>query len=303
MSRRIAIGIDLGGTFVRAGALEEDGNLLAVRGIPIEAARGPEIGLANIKDLVEQVLKESEAQELAGIGIGCTGPVNSMRGTIHNPFTLPTWDNVPITEWMHSAFHVPVILENDADAAALGEYWRGAGRGAEKLFAVTVGTGVGTALIQDGRIYRGLDGFHPEAGHILLDPSGPECYCGAHGCWESLCAGPSIVRDVLKMDLTDSSLLPFASDPEKIEARMVAEAARAGDPAARQAIAKAARYFGLGIVNIIIAFMPEMIVLSGGLMKSSDLFLPAAQEAIRAHSLMIPAGQVKLLPAQLGYHA
>jgi glucokinase len=308
--KRIVIGIDLGGTIVRAGAFDHQGNMLSVREIPIEAARGPEFGLGKIRGLTEQVWAESasspkgEADSLVGIGIGSTGPADPIRGRIHNPFTLPTWDNVPIVEWMQKAFGVPVTLENDADVAALGEYWQGAGQFVKKLFAVTAGTGIGTALIENGQIYRGMDGVHPEAGHMILDPNGPLCYCGAHGCWESFCAGPSIVRDVLSRDLSQSSLLPMANgDREKIDARMIAGAARSGDQIAMQAMEKAARYFGLGIVNIIINFVPEMIVLSGGLMKSSDLFLPAMQEAIEAHSIMIPAKQVRILPARLGYHA
>jgi glucokinase len=301
---KVVIGIDLGGTIVRAGAFDAGGNMLSVREIPIEAARGPELGLRKIQRLIEQVWMECGAESLVGIGIGATGPVDPINGLIHNPFTLPTWDNVPIVEWMGKAFSIPVILENDADVAALGEYWQGAGQSTKKLFAVTVGTGVGTALIEAGQIYRGMDGLHPEAGHILLDPSGPLCYCGAHGCWESFCAGPSIVRDVLRMDLSHSSLLQMAGgDRENIDARLIANAARDGDLVAQQAMEKAARYFGLGIINVIIVFLPEMIVLSGGLMKSSDLFLPVMQEAIDAHSVMIPAKQVRILPAQLGYHA
>lgn len=299
-----AIGVDLGGTIVRAGAVDAGGRLLSLREVPIQAERGPETGLRTIQDLIGQVYAGSGAGSLEGIGIGCTGPLDSLRGTIHNPYTLPTWENVPITDWMQAAFHVPVTLENDADVAALGEYWCGAGRSVKRLFAVTLGTGVGTALIQDGQIYRGIHGLHPETGHMLLDPSGPACYCGAHGCWESFCSGPSIVRDVLGSDLSNSSLLRMAGgDPERVDARMVAEAARAGDPVSCRAIEKAARYFGLGIANVIIAFLPEMIVLSGGLMKSADLFIPAAQQAIQAHSVMVPARDVRLLPAQLGYHA
>lgn len=301
---KVVVGIDLGGTIVRAGAFSADGDLLAAREIPIEAARGPEYGLRKIQSLIEQVLAESEAGPPVGIGIGATGPVDRRRGTIHNPFTLPTWDTVPIVERMQNLFHVPVILENDADVAALGEYWRGAGQSVEKLYAVTVGTGIGTALVEAGRIYRGLDGLHPEGGHMLLDPNGPPCYCGAHGCWESFCAGPSIVRDVLGRDLSGSKLLQMAGGKrEKIEARMIIESARAGDLPARQAMDKAARYFALGIINVIINFLPEMIVLSGGLMKSVDIFIPAIHQAIAAHSTMVPARQVKILPAQLGYHA
>lgn len=301
---KVVIGIDLGGTIVRAGLFESNGNMLCVREIPIEAARGPELGLRKIQQLTEQVWVECEAESLVGIGIGATGPVDPIHGVIHNPFTLPTWDNVPILDWMQKAFSVPVTLENDADVAALGEYWQGAGQTVKKLFAVTARTGIGTALIEEGHIYRGMGGLHPEAGHMLLDPTGPLCYCGAHGCWESFCAGPSIVRDVLSMDLSQSSLLQMVGgEREKIDARLIATASRQGDPIARQAIEKAARYFGLGIVNIIINFVPERIVLSGGLMKSSDLFLPAMQEAIEAHSIMIPAKQVRIQPAQLGYHA
>jgi len=302
--KRVVIGIDLGGTIVRAGAFDARGHLLSAREIPIEAARGPESGLRKIQRLIEQVWAETEADALVGIGIGSTGPVDPIRGRIQNPFTLPTWDDVPISAWMQRAFNVPVTLENDADAAALGEYWKGAGQMTKRLFAVTLGTGVGTALIADGHIYRGMDGLHPEAGHMLLDPAGPLCYCGAHGCWESLCAGPAIVRDVLSRDLFQSRLLQNAGgDRAKIDARMIASAARDGDPVARAAMEKAAGYFGLGIVNVIINFIPEMIVLSGGLMKSSDLFLPAMHQAIAAHSVMTPAKQVRILPAQLGYHA
>jgi glucokinase len=302
--KQVVVGVDLGGTIVRAGGFDPEGKMLCVREVPIEAERGPEPGLKKIQSLIEQVRAESDADDLIGIGIGSTGPVDPIHGTINNPFTLPAWDNVPIIDRMQKAFHVQVTLENDADVAALGEYWCGAGRSVRKLYAVTAGTGVGTALIEDGVIYRGLNGVHPEAGHMILDPNGPRCYCGAHGCWESFCAGPSIVRDVLSMDLSNSSLMKLADgDRDKIDAFMVFNAARAGDLASRQAINKAIRYFALGILNIIINFVPEMIVLSGGLMKSSDLFLPAIQEAMAAHSIMIPANQVRILPAQLGYHA
>src|SRR5215212_6266468 len=142
---KVIVGIDLGGTIVRAGAFDSQGKLRVVRETPIEAARGPEFGLSKIQGLVEQVLAESGTASLVGIGIGSTGPLDPVRGLINNPFTLPTWENVPILEWMQESFDVPVTLENDADTAALGEYWQGAGQTAKRLYAVTVGTGIGTA--------------------------------------------------------------------------------------------------------------------------------------------------------------
>lgn len=304
MNNEIVIGVDLGGTHVRAGAFTSSGEMLAVQETPIEAARGPEIGLQRIQNLIQAVWNESGAKSLLGIGVGSTGPIDPINGIIYNPFTLPGWENVPISAWLRNAFGVPVTLENDADVAALGEYWRGAGQSIQRLYAVTVGTGVGTALILDGQIYRGMDGLHPEGGHVVLDPSGPPCYCGAHGCWESLCAAPAIARLARQADLRHSILLEMAGgDAEKIDARLIAEAARLGDPSACAIMDKVAYYFSLGIINIIHSITPELIVLSGGVMKSVDLFLPQLNKAIAVHSVMIPANRVHIVPAQLGNYA
>jgi glucokinase len=204
------------------------------------------------------------------------------------------------------SFRVPVILENDADAAALGEYWIGAGKNSSRLAAITIGTGVGTALIIDGQIYRGLEGSHPEGGHHIIDPSGPLCYCGAHGCWESLVSGPAIAN-LAKSDLqrlSDSHIFTLVNgDPSRIDANLVSEAAKDGDEYALSIIKIAAKYLSIGTVNIISLFVPDTIVLSGGVMKSIDLFMPALKEAITAQNVMVPARSVKVVPAKLGYYA
>ncbi len=260
MTDQVVVGVDLGGTMVRAGAFDSQGRLLSVRETSIEAARGPDLGLRKMQRLIEQVWAESEAEELGGIGIGCTGPVDPLRGIIHNPFTLPTWEDVHVFEWMEAAFHVPITLENDADVAALGEYWQGAGQAAQRLYAVTIGTGVGTALIVNGEIYRGLDGSHPEGGHMLLDPLGPSCYCGRRGCWESLCAGPALERQAREADLTSSCLLDMAGGVrDRLEARMIFEAARIGDAVALSIVETFTRYFIQGVLNVCILFVPEVI--------------------------------------------
>jgi glucokinase len=301
---RVVIGVDLGGTILRAGAFDAQGKMLAVRETPIEAARGPEPGLKKMQELIEQVWAESEAGSLVGIGIGSTGPVDPIRGVINNPFTLPTWENVKVFDWLEKAIKVPITLENDADVAALGEYWKGAGDSTRRLYAVTVGTGVGTALIVDGEIYRGLDGSHPEGGHMVLDPDGPLCYCKMHGCWESLCAGPAIEKQAREAELSGSRLLEMAAgERDKIDARMVFEAARDGDRAAQSIVDNFTRYFIQGILNVIILFVPEVIVLSGGVMRSADLFLPRLEQAMQAYTEMVPAHRVRILPAKLGYYA
>jgi glucokinase len=302
VSREIAIGMDLGGTHVRLGAFDVEGHLLTQSDASI-SSRGPETGLPLIEHLLRKLVDSLGSPALLGIGIGSTGPLDTVRGLINNPYTLAGWSNVPIVERLSQAFDVPVRLENDADAAALGEYWQGAGQGASRLYAVTVGTGVGTSLIVDGEIYRGLDGSHPEGGHQLIDPEGPECYCGHRGCWESLIAGPSIASRAREAQNNQQLLAMAGGDPERLDARLVAEAARLGDPAALAIMEKAARDFGLGMVNVISFFVPDVLVLSGGVMKSADLFLPALEKILQTPNPMVPFGSVRILPARLGYYA
>ena len=306
MMADVVIGIDLGGTIVRAGAIDAGANLLTTNQTPIEAHQGPQAGLARIVSIIKKTISDCGNRNLVGIGIGCTGPLDPIRGTIQNPYTLPTWEDVPIVAPLVELFGVPVTLENDADVAALGEYWAGAGKNVRRLYAITVGTGVGTAFIHDGQIYRGVGGAHPDGGHQIIDPAGPPCYCGANGCWESLASGPAIAGQARAYlpDYPTSRVLTLAhGDANRIDAQMVAHAALESDPLGCSVMEKTARYFSLGVVNIITLFVPEVIVLSGGVMQSASLFMPAIEEAIAKHNIMVPASLVKILPAQLGYHA
>ncbi len=300
MSQHVAIGMDIGGTLVRVGAFDLDGKLLGQREASL-ASIGPDDGLRLIEQLIQKALDSVNSSSLLGIGIGCTGPLDTVNGLINNPYTLEGWRNVPIVERLNKTFNIPVRLENDADAAALGEYWQGAGREAKRLYAVTVGTGVGTSLIVDGKIYRGVDGSHPEGGHQLIDPQGPECYCGHRGCWESLISGTAITS-AARIAMNHEQLTAFG-DPGQLDASVIAEAARAGNPAALAIMQKAARDFSLGIINIISLFVPDVLVLSGGVMKSADLFLPTLEEALKTPNPMVPFDRVHTLPAKLGYYA
>jgi len=303
--KEVVVGIDLGGTYVRVGVFERTGRRLETLQKPIEAQSGGEAGVQRILSLVEEAVKKSGGQ-LIGIGMGATGPVDSKQGLIQNPYTLPGWINVPVLEPLSKRFGVPCILENDADVAALGEYWAGAGQSAKRLFTVTVGTGIGTAFIFNGHIYHGVGGIHPEGGHHILDPSGPLCYCGAKGCWEAMAAGPAIARRAAEELLKgrSSNLLELAGgDPNRIDAKLIAEAARAGDTLACDVIKKTAFYLGIGIVNCITMFMPETLVLSGGVMKSADLLLPLIQKVVLKHNVMQPIEEVKIVIAKLGYYA
>ena len=301
---RIFIGIDLGGTNVRVGTVTPTGEVTTWVEEPIEASQGPEAGVEKIAGLIERVTDEAGGW-LQAIGIGSTGPVDRSLGSIQNPYTLPTWENVNIVSMLQDRFGVPVTIENDADAAALGESWVGAGRGLPRLCMVTIGTGVGTAFIQDGKIYRGVGGAHCEGGHMILDPSGPECYCGARGCWESLASGPALgvyAREQAALHPTLMTALA-GGDFEKIHAAVVADAARRGDSLAVEVIDRAANYIALGLVNLITLFLPDCIVLTGGVMRSFDLMEARIRSVIARHNIMSPVEKVTLRLAALGQQA
>jgi glucokinase len=237
------------------------------------------------------------------MGIGCTGPLDRIAGTVHNPYTLPTWDDFPLTDCLTEMLGVPVVVENDAHAGALGEHWRGAGRGTRHMIYVTVGTGVGGGLILDGRLYTGATGTAGEIGHHSVDLHGPVCYCGSRGCVELYAAAPALVRRTCERVGTEPSLIPalVGDDPDAIDPEVIARAAREGDGLANDILHEAARALGTGLANLAVVLVPEVIVLGGGVMRSFDLFLPTIREVIEG--LLFPLGDLRIVPAQLGMNA
>ena len=303
-SKKIFIGIDLGGTNVRVGAVTPDGELVASQESPIEARQGPKAGLDKISALIDGVTKAAGGS-LQAVGIGSTGPVDRDLGAIQNPYTLPTWENVDIVDMLGRRYGVPVTLENDADAAALGESWTGAGKGLLRMCMVTIGTGVGTAFILDGKIYRGAGGVHCEGGHMILDPSGPECYCGAKGCWESLVSGPAIGAYAREQAGATPTLMTdlAGGDLARIDAAVVAQAARREDSLALQVMERTADYVAIGLVNLISLFLPDVIVLTGGVMRSFDLIENRVRLVVARHNIMSPVERVSLCLSSLGQNA
>jgi glucokinase len=300
----VLIGIDLGGTNVRAGAVTSDGRLLHWKDAPIEAARGPQAGLQTVTRLVDEVIAQA-GQPVLALGVGSTGPLDRRRGCIQNPYTLPGWEDVDIVTPLRERFDVPVALENDADAAALGEAWAGTGQGVKRLIMLTVGTGVGYALILNGEIYRGLDDEHPEGGHIPIDPSGPECYCGAHGCLESLVAGPAIARFARESEEVKASpfLQKSGSDLQRIDAAKIFEGARQSDAFCQSLVDRTANYIALGLISIIMTTLPDCIVLTGGLLRSYDLLESKIRATLARYDVIVPTSKVQIQLSQLGQQA
>jgi glucokinase len=284
--------VDIGGTKIAAGVVDANGGVLARRECPTDPDKGLAEGLQRITDMLRQST-EQVGGRLCGIGIGCTGPVSPMTGAIGNVEFLPGWEGANLVAMLSEAMGLPVAIENDADAAALGEWAWGAGRGTRTFLLVTVGTGIGVGVILDGKLYRGVGEAHPEIGHHVIDPDGPLCFCGAHGCWESMACGPAM--EVWAQDHHAQGL--------RLTARELCSLSEQGDPHAQEAVQRTARYLGLGLANLVTLFTPEIIALSGGLLQSHHLFMPTIRETVRTNCGLVPHQYVQIVPAALGAEA
>ena len=288
--------IDIGGTKVAVGLVESQGKVLASR----ESATGSDCEYAHALDIIVNMLRDVERNaglQLSGVGIGSTGPVDPFSGDFGEVDFLPKWRGKSLVKDLERIFNVTVALENDGDAGALGEAGWGAGRNKARLIYVTVGTGIGGGIVLDGKLYRGVDGAHPEVGHQVIDPSGPPCSCGFRGCWEALAAGPAMAAWL------ESTAPPDYPHRAGLTAKRICQLAIEGDELARSAVSREARYLGLGLANLINLFTPDAIVLSGSIMKSADLFLPGIRETIRQGCRFVPFEKTELLLASLGENA
>ncbi len=281
--------IDIGGTKIAVGVVDDAGRVLAHTACPTDPATGLEDAYQRIVFMLQQTAQEAGVQ-LKGIGIGCTGPVFPEQGTIGKVEFMPGWEGANLVHEISIRTGLSVALENDADAAALGEWAWGAGRGASTFLFVTVGTGIGVGLVIKGELYRGVSSAHPEIGHHVIDPSGPPCFCGAHGCWESLSSGPALERWAQAQHPRSPAL----------SAREICALAQQGDQEAVTAVQHIAQYFSIGLANLVTLFIPECVAIGGGLMQAYPLFKDAIDTTIRRNCGLVPFEQVKVLPASLG---
>ena len=284
--------VDIGGTKIAVGVVDDSGQVLSRTQAPTD----PDNYAAGL-ELIASMLRQTAGNagvELTGIGIGSTGPVDPMRGEFGDVDFLPGWRGKSPVRDLARIFNLRVALENDGDAAALAEAGWGAGRNRSRLIYVTVGTGIGGGMIFDGKLYRGVDGAHPEVGHHVVDPAGPLCSCGFRGCWESLAAGPAMVAWI------ESHAPADYPHRQGITAKRICELAQQGDEIAGKGVEHEAYYLGLGLANLINLFTPDAIVLSGSVMKSAPLFMDRIREVIRSGCRFVPAEKTQLTLASLG---
>jgi len=284
--------LDIGGTKIAAGLVEEDGHLLSHTSTSTQTNLALEDALTSMVNMLTE-LSSKAASPLAGVGIGCTGPVFPKLGTIGKVEFMPKWEGANLVEMLSDRLGVSVAIENDADAAALGEWAWGAGRGTQTFLLITIGTGIGVGLVIHGKIYRGVDSAHPEIGHHVIDPSGPLCFCGAHGCWESLASGPAMER----------WLQAHYPQPRSLSAQQICQLAEQGDQKASEAVKHTAYFLGIGLANMITQYIPECIALGGGLMQSFGLFREQMLTTIDQNCGLVPHEKVQILPVALGLHS
>lgn len=274
----LAIGLDVGGTSVRAGVVDEQGSLLdtARVGTPSDADA--------LEDAITSVIEElrNRHDEVVAVGLAVAGFVAEDRRTVMFAPHL-AWRSAQVADNVAKRVGLPVTLEHDANAATVGEHRFGAARGARVAALIALGTGIGAGLLLDGQIYRGAHGVAPELGHLTVVPGGRACSCGKYGCWERYCSGTALSATALELLARypgQSTVLAreFSRDPGSITGLRVAGAARDGDPIALRAMAELAKWLGEGLALVADVFDPEIVVIAGGVSGSAPLFLDEARE-------------------------
>ena len=297
------IGIDVGGTNVKIALVSDAGQIIYSNSVPTRAEMGYEYTVNNIKQAIYDLMKETNTttKDIEGIGFGFPGQVDYKTGVVKLAPNIPGWVNVPIAKMIEDEFHIPTKIDNDVRCAALGELNYGAGKGCENLICITVGTGVGSGLIVNGKLVRGASNAAGELGHIKLQMhGGPICGCGDTGCLEAFASAPAIVamaEDYIKGG--KSTKYRELANPE-ISAYIVAEAAKAGDKVAQRIFTVMGEYLGIGLASVVNLLNPEKIIIGGGVADADDLLLAPLKKTLKERAMEISGSAVDVVKAQLG---
>lgn len=293
------IGVDVGGTSTKGAVVDGEGNALLRAQVPTD----PSAGTKGILTVVERLLDDG-SEGVQGIGVGAAGFVEAASGAITFSPNL-TYDDPHIADALKSRFGLPVVVDNDANAAVWGERSFGTARGSDHVAMLTLGTGIGSGFVVDGRLIRGFGGAAAEFGHVVVDPHGPPCPCGLRGCLEQLASGGAFARaarEAVAQD-PDSSILAFAGTAQAITGEHVARAAKELDETARRVLRTAGIALGIGLVNVVNVFDPELIVLGGSATGAGEPFLGPARDTLNQMLAAQRRRPQRLDVAQLGNDA
>jgi glucokinase len=305
--KHFVIGIDLGGTKIKTALVDNTGKVTAQDYQETNAteAEGPSAVIERMSDAARKVMADAGVKpaQVKAVGVGAPGPLDIEAGILISPPNLPGWFRVPLKQLIEDSLGIATFVENDANAAGLGEHRFGAGRGAQHMIYVTASTGIGGGLILDGEVYHGATGMAGEIGHMTIKPDGPLCNCGNWGCLEALASGTAIAREgrerVARGVPTRIAELA-GGDPERVTAKTVADAASQGDAVAQGILAEAMEYLGIGMANLVNLFDPQLIVIGGGLTNIGEMLFEPARRIIAQRAYITRAHPVNVLPAALG---
>ena len=298
------IGIDVGGTNVKIALVDSDGKIGYSNTIPTRAEMGYEYTINNMKQAIRDLLTETKlsAKDIERIGFGLPGQVDFKSGIVRLITNIPGWVEIPLAKMIEDEFHIPTRIDNDVRCAALGELNFGAGKGCENLICITVGTGIGSGLIINGKLVRGASNAAGEIGHIKLQMhDGPICGCGDTGCLEAFASGPSIVAMAEEYIMGGKSTkYREMANGNDITPFIVAEAAKAGDPVARRIFTRMGEYIGIGMASVVNLLNPEKIIVGGGVADAGDILMTPLKETLKKRAMKIAGETVEVVPAQLG---
>ena len=298
------IAVDLGGTHLRTAVCTADGRILFRAKTETQADRGAEHVVQRMIHLIGEAIRSNPTCRVQGIGIGAPGPLQPRTGVIIECPNLPGFEMYPLRDRIAQATGLPTIVENDANAAAVGEHRYGAGRGFANLVYLNISTGIGGGIIIENQLYWGENGYAGEIGHMTLEAHGPRCNCGNIGCLEVLAAGPAIARNARAAIASGRATrildLTPGRDPEAITAHIVTDAAKMGDALAVELLAQAGFYIGVGIVNLLHILNPGRVVIGGGVSFAGDLLFGPIRQTVDERAPLAFRKGVDIVPAALG---
>ncbi len=289
MEEKYYIGVDLGGTNIKAGMVTDRGKVIVKTSLPTEADKGPDYILDRICEAVENVRRRSglHKEHIGGVGVGSPGTLDIKSGVVLYPPNLPGWRNVAVIEYVTNKTGLRAVLENDANAAAYGEYWAGAAKGAQSMVMFTLGTGIGGGIIVDGKLIHGNTDCAAELGHIIIEVNGRKCPCGNYGCLERYASANALATRFAEAvaEGAESSLAAKVKAGENVTSKMVYEAALEGDELSNRLFWETGTYLGIGIVNLLHTINPARVVLAGGLIGAGDLLMRPVRETVEKRAL------------------
>ncbi len=300
---KYAIGIDLGGTFIKAGAVSESGEILVQLQTSTRSAEGPEVVVAQISDLVEKLENERGPKDgrAVAVGAGVPGLIKIAEGVVAMAPNLSGWRDVPLRKLLEDRLGRPVSLENDANAAAWGESWVGAGRGVRSLVLLTLGTGIGGGIVVNNQVWHGSSDTAAEFGHMVIVADGALCGCGQRGHLEAYASAPATVRRFRAAVESGkpSSLASVVAAGGDLSTKRIYDAAKEGDALAQEIFKETARFLALGVVNLMHIINPELVLLAGGMIAAGEMLIKPLREEVARIALETPRDATKIAAATL----